>query len=114
MAYVYRKFMVRYGIKGYNILLRGNIQSPKNNTNQTKGKGITDKFKMPNKTAYKNLYYPNKTRYVSILLKNQRQNKHNMQTQEQHGRNSQVDLIQPQGFLRKYYERNLQIMNYMT
>ena len=46
------KFMARAGIKGYDILLRGNMETPVGDTDKTKDKGVTATLKMRNKRAY--------------------------------------------------------------
>ena len=47
--------MARSGIKGYNILLRGNMDTMVNDTDESKDKGVTIVFKILDKTSYNKL-----------------------------------------------------------
>ena len=51
------------------------------------------------------LYYPKKTRSVSILLKNQRKKHVNIDTQEELGIKSQVNLSQPKEIPRQIIQK---------
>ena len=47
--------MARAGIKGYNILLTGDMKILIDDSEATKGKGVTSKLKLLNKTSYNEL-----------------------------------------------------------
>ena len=49
------KFMARSGIRGYDILLKGDGETPADNAEETKNNGVTATLKLLNKKSYNKL-----------------------------------------------------------